>query len=422
VLAPLGPSPALAKAYATASGIAMNLEKADDAFAWGRRAFELIDEDDAETLAFQLNNTGTMALLLGRPDGRAELDRSIALAVAAGLDVQAGRGYIHLGWAAARTRDFALAEGLGAGIEFCTERGLDLWRLYLLAHRARTQLDQGRWDEAAESAGRILHQPHQAPLLRVLALAVLATVRARRGDPEVATLLDQARAIAADKYDLQHVAPVAIAGAEAAALAGRADLAADASDAALALAVERGAAWVAGELAFWRRHAGIVEPCPAAAPEPFAAHLAGDWERAAELWTRIGCPYEAALALGDSGDGLLLRRALDALRALGAGPAAARVALRLRRRGERRLPRGPRPSTRANPAGLTARQLEVLRLVAQGRRNAEIARTLVLSERTVEHHVAAILDKLAAGSRTEAGAHAVRLGVVDEAGWPPGAT
>jgi DNA-binding CsgD family transcriptional regulator len=190
----------------------------------------------------------------------------------------------------------------------------------------------------------------------------------------------------------------------------------------LALAVERGAAWVAGELAFWRRHAGIVEPCPTAAPEPFAAHLAGDWERAAELWTRIGCPYEAALALGEADDAGALRRALDALQAFGAGPAMAWIARRTRRRGERGLPRGPRPATRANPAGLTARQLEVLRLVAQGRRNAEIARALVLSERTVEHHVAAILDKLAAGSRTEAGAHAVRLGVVDEAGWPPGAT
>lgn len=232
----------------------------------------------------------------------------------------------------------------------------------------------------------------------------------------MAALLDEARAITADKYDLQHLAPVAIAGTEIAALAGRADVAADGSDAVLALAVDRNAAWIAGELAFWRRRAGIDEPCPAVAAEPFAAHLAGDWARAAELWTGIGCPYEAALALGDAGDSASLRRALDALHGLGARPAAARVARRLRRDGHRGLPRGPRPSTRANPAGLTARQLEVLRLVAQGRRNAEIALALTLSERTVEHHVAAILDKLGARTRAEAGAHAVRLGVAGEAG------
>jgi DNA-binding NarL/FixJ family response regulator len=107
----------------------------------------------------------------------------------------------------------------------------------------------------------------------------------------------------------------------------------------------------------------------------------------------------------------VLRRALDALRELGSGPVAAVVARRLRKRGERSFPRGPRPSTRANPAGLTARQLDVLRLVAQGLRNAEIAQALVLSERTVDHHVAAILQKLGARSRTEATAHAMRLGL-----------
>jgi len=417
VLERVGPSPDLATAYATASSIAVNLEDADDGFAWGEQAFALIDEErDTETLVYQLNNSGTMALLLGRPDGRATLERSIALAAAAGLDVQVGRGYIHLGWAAARTRDFALIERLDAGLEYCTEHGLELWGLYLLAYRARAELDQGRWAAAAGSAAHVLDQPQTAPLLRLLACAVLATVRARRGDPDAATPLDEARGIAAEKYDLQHLAPVAIAGAEIAALAGHADAAAEASDAVLALAIERDAAWVAGELAFWRRRAGIEEPVPPVAAEPFRVHLAADPAGAAELWARIGCPYEAALALGDADDTEMLRRALGALHELGATPAAARVARRLRRRGERGLPRGPRRSTRGNPAGLTARQLEVLRLVAQGRRNAEIAEALVLSERTVDHHVAAILDKLEVRTRAEASAHAVRLGVADEPG------
>lgn len=419
VLERLGPSPDLAKVYATASSIAMNLEKADDAFAWGERASALIDEErDVETLAYQLNNHGTMALLLGRPDGREPLERSIALAAAAGLDVHVGRGYIHLGWAATRTRDFALVERLSAGIEYCAEHGLELWGLYLLAYRARAELDQGRWSAAAASAVHLLDQPQPTPLLRLLALTVLSTVRARRGDPDAAILLDQARSIAADKTDLQHLAPVAIAGAEIAALAGRSDLAPEAGDAVMALAVERNAAWVAGELAFWRRRAGIEEPVPAVAAEPYRVHLSADWARAAELWTQIGCPYEAALALVDGAgdDAEVLRRGLQALHAVGAGPAGARVARRLRQRGERGLPRGPRPSTRANPAGLTARQLEVLRLVALGRRNAEIAQTLVLSERTVDHHVAAILDKLGVRTRAQASAQAVRLGVADESG------
>jgi DNA-binding NarL/FixJ family response regulator len=96
-----------------------------------------------------------------------------------------------------------------------------------------------------------------------------------------------------------------------------------------------------------------------------------------------------------------LADALDVARRLGAEPLARRVMLRMRELGVR-VPKGPRKTTRANPAGLTARQLEVLGLVAEGLTNAEIAERLVLSERTAEHHVAAVLTKLGATTRREA--------------------
>lgn len=148
--------------------------------------------------------------------------------------------------------------------------------------------------------------------------------------------------------------------------------------------------------------------------KPFALQMTGDCVRAAELWAEIGCPYEAALALGDADDEGALRQALGELQEMGATLAAAIVARRLRERGARGLPRGPRPATRQNPAGLTARELEVLELVAQGLRNADIAERLFLSEKTVGHHVSAILRKLDVRTRGEAGAEATRLGLAGE--------
>jgi len=139
--------------------------------------------------------------------------------------------------------------------------------------------------------------------------------------------------------------------------------------------------------------------------------VAGEWVQAAKLWRGIGCPYEAALALAAADDETALRRAHDELQALGARPAIAIVARRLRERGARGVPRGQRRQTRTNPAGLTSRELEVLALLVEGMRNAEIAKRLVISEKTVDHHVSAVLRKLDARTRGEASATASNLGL-----------
>ena len=114
----------------------------------------------------------------------------------------------------------------------------------------------------------------------------------------------------------------------------------------------------------------------------------------------------------------LLRRALAEFQRLGASAAAGVLARRLRERGARGLPRGPRPTTLENPAGLTSRELEILTLVAGGLRNREIAERLFLSEKTVDHHISAILAKLGVRSRTDAMRRAIELGLVVQHGEP----
>jgi DNA-binding NarL/FixJ family response regulator len=131
---------------------------------------------------------------------------------------------------------------------------------------------------------------------------------------------------------------------------------------------------------------------------------------AAETWKALGCPYEQAQALACGDDDEALLEALRLLDGLGARQAAQRLRRRLRGRGNLRVPRGPARTTAANPAGLTARQVEVLALVAEGLGNAEIAARLSLSAKTVEHHVSTLLAKLGVGSRRQAAAAARRLG------------
>lgn len=137
-------------------------------------------------------------------------------------------------------------------------------------------------------------------------------------------------------------------------------------------------------------------------PEGFAAGLRGDWQAAAAYWERAGDRYEQALELAGSGDVTATLAGLQILDGLGATVPATLTRLRLRELGLTRVPRGPSVRTRSNTAGLTDRQLDVLERLKAGDTNPEIAARLILSVRTVDHHVAAILTKLGVRSRREA--------------------
>ena len=260
------------------------------------------------------------------------------------------------------------------------------------------RLAQGRPADAlavaADAVGRLnlTHEPRYAwPLLVVAARAAAAAAASGRGDAapaRAAGLLAGARSLAAG---LPAQGPVQQANR-------------------LTFLAEAGRAETAG---------------PAGAAT--AAQLLAAFDDAAAAWERLGQPYpraealrrgaEAALAAGDRpGATERLCRAGELAGCLGARPLAAAIAAlarkaRIRAADDRA---GPRPVP-VTPLGLTSREFEVLRLVADGRSNPEIAARLFISAKTASVHVSNILAKVGVASRGEAAAAAHRLRLFDAA-------
>ena len=349
VLEQLPPSHELAMAYATLASLCKDGDEFGEALAWGSRALELAERlDDTETLMYSLNTLGTTELLGGDPDGLERLERSLELAEQADSGDHVGRAFVHLAWAGTRCRDFELADRfLERGLAYVSERGLDLWRFYLLAFRARIELDRGQWSEAVDSATLIFQKPVISTFPRIQAHVVLGLVRARRGEPDPHAPLDEALALALPTGELPRIAAAAAARAEAAWLADDPEGVDEATAWAYELALRRRSAWPIGELACWRRRAGIDVDVPDGAAEPYALQMSGDWRHAAERWAELSCPYEAALALADADDEDTIRLALEQLQRLGSQPAAAIVSRRLG--GVRHSQAGCGPRFRAAP-------------------------------------------------------------------------
>jgi DNA-binding CsgD family transcriptional regulator len=413
ILEALPPSRALAQAYtARATRYVMDYDLAA-AREWGEKAIAVAEGlGETEMAVAALRNVATAEMTHEQPDGREKLQRSLDDALANGLDSHAAVAYCNLVSTCHDIRDYEAAiTYLEAGRAFCDAHDLLAWDTYLGGWEARIALDRGEWAGAAAlaEANLLRTRPGSLPHSRFGSLVVVGTVHARRGDADPWPALDEARDIAVRIDELERLAAIAIARAEARWLAGDADRIGEETEVAMARAEASGHRWVVGELAVWRHRAGI--PATADLAPPYHAEVAGDVGAAAAFWEARDCHYFAALALAGSDAQDDLRASLRTLQGLGARPAAAIVARRLRERGARGVQLGPRAATRANPAGLTPRQLDVLDLLARGDRNADIAAKLFLSEKTVDHHVSAILRKLGVHTRGQAAAEAARLGI-----------
>jgi DNA-binding CsgD family transcriptional regulator/tetratricopeptide (TPR) repeat protein len=412
ILEQLPPGPELAHAYAAYSLQEMLARHGDEAVLWGSRAIELAEQVAAPVpLQMALTSVGAAQIVcFERLEGVELLERAVAIASAEGDDFQVGRALANLGGGLEEIRQYELAVSyLERAVAFDEEHDLDALEGHARAELAKIRFEQGRWEEAERLAEEALRHRWATIAIPVFALSVQGRIRARRGDPAAESFLVEAMTLAraTDEVDeLQWMWSPAAGCAELAWLGGRAAEIPAIVTPVYKRACALGVRWAIGELGTWLLRAGALDRLPDGVPSAFA--LRG--REAAEAWRRIGCPYEEAEALAE-GDEAAMREGLAIFISLGAEPAADRLREKMRRAGMTRVPARPRASTRAAPAQLTRRQLEVLALLERGSSNAEIARRLFISEKTAGHHVSAILRKLGAGSRGEAAAAARKMGI-----------
>jgi DNA-binding CsgD family transcriptional regulator/tetratricopeptide (TPR) repeat protein len=397
----LGPSTELAAAVANIANHRMISRDLDDAIGDARRSIDTAREvGDIGSEFVATNALGSALLLRGDADGEAHLRRAIHLGATHGHTAEVGRAYANLVSASGEARDYGLSERAAReAVRYFTARDLDGHAFYARAWHARCLFEQGRWTEASAAAAQILEAGERTNgITRIVVCCLTVRLAVRRGEAVPEDLLDEADRIARSTGALQRVAPVVATSVEADRLAGRPpDI--ERLEEVHALAVRRRDSWAGGELAVLLRRSGAPAAAEPWMARPFLLHLAADLRGAAEAWTAIGCPYEAADALSDSDDEQDLRRALRLAGELGALPLWHRAAARLRATGAASIPRAPRTGTTAHPDGLTDREAEVLGWLVRGATDAEIADHLHLSTRTVEHHVAAVLRKKGASSR-----------------------
>jgi DNA-binding CsgD family transcriptional regulator/tetratricopeptide (TPR) repeat protein len=406
----------VAEAFGVAAFLAMLGRRSDEAVAWARRAIEIAEPaGNRAALMIAYNSLGA-ARIVGFEDvgGVDDLVRSGAIATELGTRRNVASAHTNIGSALGEIRRYeAAVPALEEGLRYAVAHELDYSRHYLLAWLARIRFEQGRWDEADDLATEAIGGADASPISPMVALLVRGRIRVRRGAANADDPLQEGWRIARASGDLQRTWPAIVAMAEAAWLAGRDpdplldDLAGVLDD-----ARHLRLAWAIGECGFWMHRLTGTSVDPDGAASPFAASLRGEHRAATEAWTALGCPYEAAWALADLDDEPSLRSGLDSLMALGADPLAARVRRRLRELGATGIPVGPRRSTASSPSGLTVREQEVLELLADGLSDREIADRLVVSVKTVSHHVSAILAKLGVHRRTEATAVARSRGLL----------
>ena len=408
-LEPLGGTPELARAYVSLAGLSMLAGRDTEALEMCGRARALAGPLQMyDVVSDAMITEGSLSNLDGG-DWESLIRGALEIALRHRQVPQAARAYQNLYSNLSDDRRFAQAEPVFAdAVAYCEEHDLSTHMLCLTSGQAVTQEMAGRWDEAMDGAAGLLRYPVLSPFNRITALIVVGSIRARRGEPDVWTYLDEALVMATNAGEPQFIVPTRLARAEAHRLDGasadavhEAELAATGSD-----AVDR---WSRGAIASWLRRLGSPVTVRGAIAEPYRLEAAGDGEQAARAWLDLGCPGEAAWALLGARDEAALRRALTLFTDLGATACVRLTRRRMREIDVQHIPYGARTTTRAHPLGLTRRESEILELICAGNTNAEMAAHLFISPKTVDHHVSAVLRKLGVPTRAAAATRALEV-------------
>lgn len=334
---------------------------------------------------------GAIAFNLGDRDGLALVEEAHRRATQAGFPYEETIALVNLAGMNGDVREVTRAADLARRARDTAARyELRTLEDYAQSMYAEILLWQGDWDGAEDIASGLLDGTAHAA---AVAWRLLALLQVRRGRAEAASTLERMWSESEPTDELQQMDPAASVLAEGLWLTDDPDgrwLPHISATAERALA--SGVPWPSGALVFWLWKLDLIDSIPAHTPACYRDIIDGRVEEAAAFWRSRGVPYEEGLALmhGDEG---AQRRAVEVFEGVGATAAADRVRLTLKAGGAR-VPRGRSMSTRAHIAGLTARQAEVLALLADGLSNPQIADRLFISTRTVENHVAAVLMKL----------------------------
>lgn len=408
-------SKAKALAYSNMSQLKMLSDENAESIEWGNKAIEIAKEiNDEEILCHAMNNVGTVLWKI-RPlqeKGKEMLMESLDIALKKSFHEHASRSYSNIASIYLLFKEYKLAKNfLDDGINYCDERNLDASKNYKLYARARIFLETGDWQQAFTITENLLLNPGQMGSVRILALAVIATIKLRRGEEDAISFLNEARRLAVKANEHSRTIPAMIAELEYEWLTGKIRLTDEDLDLSINLVQKVNNIYLNSEFAFWLYKARKKNIELTNWYEPYKLQKEREIKSSVKFWDITGCPFEKAMALtegteDDKKNGLLL------FQQLGANAVYEKVKMEMRADGIKKIPRGLRASTKSNPAQLTNRELDVLNLLQKGIQNKEIAAELFISPKTADHHISNILFKLDVNSRSRAVAEATRLGIL----------
>jgi DNA-binding CsgD family transcriptional regulator len=407
-------SKAKAMAYSNMSQLNMLSDQTGECIFWGEKAIAIAREvNDEETLAHAMINMGS-ALMLTQSSAQKGIDllkEGRAISLKNSYHEHAARAYTAMGSNLVTIKDYPYAkQTLEEGINYCEERDIDSLKLYMLGWKARLNLETGHWNEAFTIASNLLKKENLPPVIKIGALTVVATIKIRTGEQDALPLLLEAKKLAFVTTELQRVIPAMIAMLEYEWASGKRYIEREVLHETMNMFLHLEKISQKCRFFFWldkmkEHYPEIREKCKT------DLHSEKTPQEEADSWENLGCPYEQALSLFDGTEDNK-RKALSIIQQLGADAIYEKLKMEMRSSGIKKIPRGLRGSTKANPAQLTNRELDVLQLLKKGIQNREIAEALFISPKTVDHHISSILFKLDVKSRSKAVTEAARLGIV----------